>query len=311
MPWIDLNALREDVGIDPADHSRDGWLRRRGDAVLARMNAYVGGTLTPARKYRDIFHGHCFVNGCCEGLIPKHRPIIKVTSVTVQNNPPMDIVADVSVTTDGRIVLRQPGTSYPYYSIYPYGSEIAVEYEAGFVSLPPDLLDILVELLKQQLADLGDSGMGGQLITKMNIIDVGSVEMKPATSFAEMLGPFGAILDQYKSLSSQVGGPMAVESHDLGPGAGQDIPVASSVSPNTAAVDAMLIPLVVTGPYFEPGDLIVLDDVEEVTTFVDVQHLSTIIDPSLATAGTVAVQVRRGLVTSDVAEAPLFTFTEA
>jgi len=89
-----------------------------------------------------------------------------------------------------------------------------------------------------------------------------------------------------------------------------DPPQLSYIVPNSAAVGDPALTLEVHGSGFSDTSVIVWNNGDEATTFVDSTQVTTGVDPTTATGTyTVPVQVRNGA--SSVSNALLFTFTEA
>ncbi len=203
-----LAKVKIALGIPESDTSRDDTIKLRGDGVLALMRSKTGAPLYPLRRFRDTFHGTRWTPpSCAEGLTPKHQPVSEVESIKV-NGSTLDNPEDFPVTTDGRIsFFRMPAAIY---------SEVEIEYQAGFAELPDDLFEILAQILADYLASIADGTSSFQSPKKITLVDVGSIEYGGADTFTDILGPFGATLDAYSNLSG-VGGPLIVESVDLGP----------------------------------------------------------------------------------------------
>jgi hypothetical protein len=91
----------------------------------------------------------------------------------------------------------------------------------------------------------------------------------------------------------------------------RDIPVIVSLEPNTLVVSAADTEVVVTGANFDEESIIVWNGGDEVTTFVDPQHLKTTVKPSTVQAElpfALPVAVRNNMNTSNEVT---FTFIES
>ena len=293
-----LRKLKVGLGILPSDPARDEWLTLRADGLLAQMRSYTNAPLFPLRQYRDVFHGR-WRDSWMEGLTPKHGPIYLITAINI-NGLPIDDLAHAQVTTDNRIVLRNDTAATCYWPSA-YASDVEVFYQAGYPAMPSDLFEALLALVQQAFAGIDGDAAALAGVSKLTLVDVGSFELKPATTFTELLGPFGAVLDRY-SWHAMVGAPLVVESYDLGP-----VPTVtvSAVAPDTAAAGTSGT-FNVTGT-FQPGDAIVFDGEPLATTFTDSSTLEAQYPP--LDAGDYVVQVRRGPLLSEPDTSPRFTFT--
>jgi hypothetical protein len=91
--------------------------------------------------------------------------------------------------------------------------------------------------------------------------------------------------------------------------AGMEMPVVTSLSPNTAAIGGADVEMTVAGTGFSEESVIVFNGGDEVTAYESATALKTTVKPSLATVeGPVPVAVRNGPALSEQLE---FTFTAA
>ena len=227
-PIIDLDTVKDDLGIPASDTTNDAWLQRRIDGIWSRFQSYTQRPLTLASAWADDW-GELVQNAAPltePPLIRAHAsasvflrvfPVQQITKLTL-NGTDQDVARVIFDHDDGKLI-GIDGYAHDLRSALVYG-RARVEYLAGFVELPPDLYEAMLGALTVQwnARQLSQSGMGGLTPTRINAIDVGEVDVSTATSFFvdqatrrsttpdPLIGSYAMLLDSYIDWRSMIGG---------------------------------------------------------------------------------------------------------
>jgi hypothetical protein len=226
---VDLDTIKDDLGISQGDTSQDEWLQRRIDGVWARMEAYT------CRKLCSPPLG--FVDDWGE-LIDQHYswnqpPVISYPrrgSVFLRYFPVASIDAilvndQVHATTDVRwdkatgklLSLQASGIAEDLGQVLASG-RARITYKAGWDELPADLYECLLGCMQTLWAQrqIQSAGMSGGTVNRISVIDVGDVELSPVNPFVQaasrgpgaadpLLGPYASVLDVFVDHRSGMG----------------------------------------------------------------------------------------------------------
>lgn len=229
LPAFDLAIVRDDLGI--IGTVNDAWLNRRIAAIWAAIENYTHRSLGPVTEYIDdwarlVESGDTFI-------APPYPPSRKVSHY-LNNFPVTEIV---SGTFNGTVVslpemyvdyktgLVQSFTGIS--GLYDLGRVLVsnsakVRYKAGFATIPPDIYEVVISVLKTfwstRKLEISSGGVGGGMASIINVTDVGSVEFSHAPGSAyeiallkgkdidPILGPFSSVLDHYRDFRQILGG---------------------------------------------------------------------------------------------------------
>lgn len=215
VDFVDLAALKDDLGITGS--ADDAWLARRVAGALAAFESYTHRYIGPVATFEDDFtrivrDGGSFVAppDIRSPFVPARLTAIPVASIVSATNNGTAISPASNVLFDppsGRIF------SLDGSRISELGRALAglvVRYTAGFATLPADLYEALVGIIRNQYAvrSSGTAGasIGGFGIKSVQVPDVGSVTLGGSSSTFEaaasvagdpLLGPWAAALDPY------------------------------------------------------------------------------------------------------------------
>lgn len=230
---VDLDTIKDDLGIPADDTTSDAWLGRRIDALWARFQVYTGRTLGPQAAWIDdwseIARHNVHPN---EPPIWNARPsasvflrVFPVASVDAivfngMADDPAKVVVDAAtgkvLSLDGALQESDCGPAL-------YSRQAVVTYTAGFAEIPPDLYEALVGCLAPLWAvrQAQQSGIGSGLgsIARINAVDVGDVEFSTGLggfvadasrkgSNDPLIGPWSALLDPYVDWRAFIGGAL-------------------------------------------------------------------------------------------------------
>lgn len=224
-----LADLKTWLGIPPEDVTQDAWLTAECEVVLAAMRSATGRWLYPPANCDDGFvvpvdpcnpcHPSC---GCaCPPVKVRQIPATELKGVRQDG-------ADLDVTS---YILEQDGTLRSVFNMLPVTVPgrgwLTVAYVAGFAELPAELKSALFNLVGASWNASGRGTVAGIVptgITKMTIIDVGSIEYADPSVFAAegqpinpILGRYTPLMAPYVDLAGQIGGHPCRESRVTGP----------------------------------------------------------------------------------------------
>jgi hypothetical protein len=234
-----LDTIKDDLNIPPTDTTNDAWLQRRIDGVWARIEAYCHRTLcSPPQPFVDDW-GEVTINGVHYNVPPPIRywpkgspflnvfPVRSITALRLNGSDvaPLQVAWDVA---SGKLFTLDGPPAY--YTPDVYGDltrrllyeQARIGYTAGWDTLPADLYEALLGALQpiwaSRQSQVSGAGLGG--INRIDVMDVGSVELKQSSPFVEsamqsappggadpMLGPWLTYLDPYVDHRAVMGAP--------------------------------------------------------------------------------------------------------
>jgi len=231
MP-LDIDIIKDDIGMPAGDTSDDAWLQRRIEAVIAAFRKYTHRWLYPLAEFTDDWRLIPFEQvalrfppgraGTFDGVsnFLKEIPVKEILECKLNNNDtiPPDTI-QFNPRTGELTGTMPPGqwSSFPISKMLPM-----IKYSAGYETLPPDLYDCMIGILTSlwSMRSLQKSGLdiGGQIPSNITVDDVGSVKLGgmsfAGSPFATMgkdpmdplLGPFTSTLDGYKDYRAIIAG---------------------------------------------------------------------------------------------------------
>ena len=232
---VDLDIIKDDLGIDPADTSHDEWLQRRVDGLWSRFQTYTGRMLVAESAFVDDW-GELVVNGVPQlqppALVVAPRgsvflrvfPVASITKLTV-NGADMDASKATVDRASGKL-LSLDGPPVSDLAALLIAGTARIEYLGGFDEVPAVLYEALIGALGIQWsarqATQDGMAVGGFLPRRISTIDVGDVElsmapnalveatMKSGGTADPLLGPYTTLLDEfvdYRSIISATAQP--------------------------------------------------------------------------------------------------------
>lgn len=236
-PPVDLDALKDDLGIPPGDTSQDAWLQRRIDGVWAAFESYTGRRLcVPPAQFMDNW-GEVALSRPYSNVPPplaalpsasvflRHYPVVSIDAI-VQSGSDGDAANVMFDAASGKLF----SVDGPLWGSWPnelgallLGNRARITYTAGWPTTPPDLyealLGVMQELWLRRAAQVGMSGGGLGGAKTITAIDVGTIEFDTGGSFLDnaarqkspsgsidpLLGPWTATLDPYRDIRSWLG----------------------------------------------------------------------------------------------------------
>src|SRR5262245_27836206 len=226
---IDLDTIKDDLGIPQGDTSQDEWLQRRIDGVWARMEAYTSRKLcAPPASFVDdwgeLIDQHYSWNQPPVIAYPRRGsvylrsfPVASVDAVVVndQANETSDVRWDKA---SGKLLSLQASGLAEDLGLVLVSGRARITYKAGWDELPTDLYECLLGCMQTLWAgrQSQSAGMSGGTVNRISVIDVGDVELGPVNPFVEaasrgpgaadpLLGPYANVLDIYVDHRSGMG----------------------------------------------------------------------------------------------------------
>jgi hypothetical protein len=144
---VDLDAAKDEFGIDPDDGTQDGIVGRMIAQISAAANSYCGRIFV-RQSYRDQFRGACNL-GWGRPLILGRSPVAvggspSVVVLTATEDDTEVATAEWEVDRESGVLTRlDSGGNVSSWS----GSLVTVEYDAGFDLIPEDLQAAMLEWL--------------------------------------------------------------------------------------------------------------------------------------------------------------------
>ena len=178
---VDLDTVKDELGIPPEDISKDGRLQRWITSTSQRF-ANICGVVFPEEGVSEVFrllgtgygyggyhyHGpvHPWGSGSPYGLPIRlrRRPVMAVTNVT-ESTTPLD---PTTYETDlpGGLIYRLTSNSRGNWC----GTSVNVEYSAGYDPIPADVQDAVLSIVRHKYALSGRD----PLVKRFSIENVGS-----------------------------------------------------------------------------------------------------------------------------------------
>jgi hypothetical protein len=229
-----LDTIKDDLGIPLADTTNDAWLQRRIDGIWARFEKYCSRVLpVPPAQFIDDWGMIAEHSNRVEPPIIDHWP---VGSPFLRYCPvvSVDAITRSGVDGDATKVMFEPASGKLFgldgvpwahdVSFELRRSQIAITYTAGWATVPADLYEALLgcvaPLWQARAAQQGVGGIAGA-ISRINVIDVGEVDVDTGGSFVEaatkgsrpggsdpLIGPWLTLLDSYVDVRVQMGSPL-------------------------------------------------------------------------------------------------------
>jgi hypothetical protein len=226
---VDLDIIKDDLGIPQGDTSEDEWLQRRIDGVWARMEAYTCRKLcAPPSAFIDdwgeLIDQHYSWNQPPMISYPRrgsvflrHFPVASIDAIVV--NDLAHAVTDVRWDkASGKLLsLQVSGIAEDLGQLLVSG-RARITYKAGWDELPADLYECLLGCMQTLWAQRQSqsAGMSGGTVNRISVIDVGDVELSPVNPFVQaasrgpgaadpLLGPYANVLDVYVDHRSGMG----------------------------------------------------------------------------------------------------------
>jgi len=223
-----LAELKAYLGIPAGDTSGDAWLTAQAEVVLDAMRGLTGRWLYPPAPAADAFalptdpcHPiHCGACAC---------PPVQLAQIPVQELTAIeggDTARDLAAyEVDSGGVLRTAADHRPV--PVPWAA-MRVAYVAGWAELPATLKAALFDLVGGAWTASGRGvapGGGGPPpgVTKVSVIDVGSIEYADATGAGgappdPILGRYSGLVARYTDLAASIGGhPCRVTAMEIVP----------------------------------------------------------------------------------------------
>jgi hypothetical protein len=226
---VDLDTLKEDLGIPQGDTSQEEWLRRRIDGVWARMESYTCRKLcAPPSAFVDdwgeLIDQHYSWNQPPVISYPRrgsvflrYFPGASIDAIIV--NDQAHAVTDVRWDkTSGKLLSLQPSGLAEDLGHVLLSGRARITYKAGWDELPADLYECLLGVMQTLWAQrqAQSAGMSGGTVNRISVIDVGDVELSPVNPFVQaasrgpgaadpLLGPYANVLDVYVDHRSGLG----------------------------------------------------------------------------------------------------------
>jgi len=238
-----LDQIKDDLGIPAGDTTNDAWLQRRIDNVWARFEKYCCRALpVPPAQFIDDW-----------GLIAEHSnrvepplidhwpvgspflrycPVVSIDAITTgppgqtQDGDPTRVMFEPASGKLFGIDAAAQWQSAQWTHDVSFAlrrSQVRITYTAGWATCPGDLyealLNIIAPLWATRQAQQAGGGFGGGTVSRINIVDVGEIDLDTAGAFAEsaarargggdpLLGPWITLLDSYVDVRVQMGSPL-------------------------------------------------------------------------------------------------------
>ena len=232
-----LDMIKDDLNIPPENTTNDAWLQRRIDNIWARFEKYCCRALpVPPAQFIDDWTLIAEHSNRVEPPIMDHWPI---GSPFLRYCPVVSIDAITSgwpgqtTDRDPTKVMFEPasgklfgldGVAWAHdVSGWLRQGAFRITYTAGWATIPGDLyealLNIIAPMWQARSAQQTGGGFGGGTISRINVVDVGEVDLDTAGAFVEaasrargggdpMLGPWITLLDSYVDARVQMGSPL-------------------------------------------------------------------------------------------------------
>ena len=148
---ITVEALKQRLGIDPANSSRDVSLAAVLAAVEISAEAYIGRKLLK-QEYIEQYNG----NGK-NSLVLNQYPVVEIAEVQINGKTVQDW------RHDNWLLMREAGFSKGL-------RNVQVRYSAGYDTLPADFCDAVLQIAAQRIFEINNKGvqsksLAGETIT--------------------------------------------------------------------------------------------------------------------------------------------------
>jgi len=220
FPTLDLDDVKDDVGMPATGTENDAWLDRRISGILARFQRYTNRYLGPVIAFQDAWQPtRPGANA------PAYWPSYYGGAFYLRNYPvvTIDEASEGGATIDPATIIFE--TSSGLLVGYGAGSRFVIpviKYSAGFQDMPADLYEAMIGILRTLWAsrsmDKSGLSVGGMTPSSLTIADVGDVALTQGggqgfdaalTAGGDYvdpyLGPYTYLLDSYTDLRAQMG----------------------------------------------------------------------------------------------------------
>jgi len=173
---VDLNTVKDELGIDPADTSKDARLQRWISSTSQRFSN-ICGVVFPEENVSEVFRligtgygygGYAYPWGTGQPYgLPirlRRRPITLIATVT-EGTTVLDPVAYETDLPGGLIYRLMSDTRGNW-----CGSSVNVEYSAGYYPIPADVQDAVLAIIRHKYSSAGRD----PLLKRFTIENVGS-----------------------------------------------------------------------------------------------------------------------------------------
>lgn len=228
VDFVDMAALKDDVGITGT--ADDAWLARRVANALEAFGVYTSAYIGPVQAFEDdwsrvVYRGryHLAPHVPIDIRVAPyfvHAPVTEVTAA-FQGTTSLDVAKVLFNPETGEI---QSLSGSPVVDVRRdlVGTLTRIQYSAGYETLPGDLYEALVGVIRGPLAvrrgaGAGGLSVGGVAAKSIAIADVGTLTLGGAASEFEaaamrgagavdpLLGPWTASLAPYRDLAGLIG----------------------------------------------------------------------------------------------------------
>jgi hypothetical protein len=230
-----LDTIKDDLNIPLDDTTNDAWLQRRMDNVWARFEKYCCRVLpVPPAQFIDDW-----------GMIGEHSnrvqppmmdfwpvgspflrycPVVSVDAITLNGGTADPTLVRFEAASGKLFTLDGSTGGYAHdVSHWLRCQRAQITYTAGWTTIPGDLYEALLGCIRPQWQGRQSQQMGGAIgggsISRINVVDVGDIDIDTGGSFIEsaartrgggdpMLGPWITFLDSYVDARVQMGSPL-------------------------------------------------------------------------------------------------------
>lgn len=230
-----LATIKDDLNIPVDDTTNDAWVQRRIDNIWARFEKYCCRALpVPPAQFIDDW-GEITETQSNRVMPPmidfwpvgspflRYCPVVSIDAITL-NGADGDVSLVKFEPASGKLFALST-TAGPYahdVSHWLRCERVQITYTAGWTETPGDLyealLGCLMPLWQARVAQQA-GGIAGGAVSRINVVDVGEVDLDTAGAFIEsadraraggdpLLGPWITLLDNYVDVRVQMGSPL-------------------------------------------------------------------------------------------------------
>lgn len=224
---VDIDTIKDDLGIPDIDTANDAWLQRRIDGIWARFEQYCARPLQLTSGWVDdwgtlVTNHPAYTEPPLLRAMPSASVFLRVFPVqavagVLLNDQTVDPAGVIFEPESGRLAGLQ-GMACDLRTTLVTGRAL-IEYSAGFETLPPDLYEALLGVLGPLWAarSAQAGGLPGVPL-RIATTDVGEIEFSAAPNlFVDattkrgnvadpLLGPYAMLLDTWVDWRSMIGG---------------------------------------------------------------------------------------------------------
>jgi hypothetical protein len=232
-----LDMLKDDLGIAAEDTTNDAWLQRRIDNIWARFETYCCRLLpVPPAQFIDDWGAisETQSNRVLPPMIDfwpvgspflRYKPVVSIDAITLNGSDSDASLVKFDPESGKLFALNATASGYSHDVSHWLRSErAAITYTAGWAEIPGDLYEALlgcIQPLWQARAAQQGGAAGGVAgtISRINVIDVGEIDLDTGGAFIEsatkqraggdpLLGPWMTLIDSYVDVRVQLGSPI-------------------------------------------------------------------------------------------------------